>query len=391
MRRVITYVAGVAVLLLLWGMMMAPRAVAGTGSDWYVATWGKDTNDCRSWATACRTIRAAYDKADAVGTIHIGPGVFRETNVLGNRVTLIGAGPNRTIIDGKKEHTVFTVFSEAFVTLRNMTIRNGKTDSPDWAGGIVNWGTLVLDHVIVEHNEGSEGGISSSGVLTMTNSAVVENVASYTTGGIRASGRVYLRNVTLARNRALTSGLAGALRVQGGTTADLVNVTISGNASTYGGGGIDNDGTLRLTNVTLANNTVSSPAHRMIDLYVDGMVTLRNTLILGECRGAGSVVSQGHNLEKGNTCGLTHSTDVTNTDPQLAALAHNGGLGETHALRQGSPAIDAGDDAVCPPTDQRGMGRWDGDGDGRRRCDIGAYEYVPSGVLQKRGYVPVVY
>jgi hypothetical protein len=44
-------------------------------------------------------------------------------------------------------------------------------------------------------------------------------------------------------------------------------------------------------------------------------------------------------------------------------------------LRPGSRAIDAGDNAGCPPDDQRGVARpQDGNGDGAAICDIGAYE-----------------
>ncbi len=44
-------------------------------------------------------------------------------------------------------------------------------------------------------------------------------------------------------------------------------------------------------------------------------------------------------------------------DPQLGPLAANGGPTLTMALLPGSPAIDAGDDANCPATDQRGVTR----------------------------------
>jgi hypothetical protein len=45
-------------------------------------------------------------------------------------------------------------------------------------------------------------------------------------------------------------------------------------------------------------------------------------------------------------------------------------------LAAGSPAIDAGDDAVCPSVDHRGWPRpVDGDGDGDAVCDMGAYEW----------------
>jgi hypothetical protein len=57
------------------------------------------------------------------------------------------------------------------------------------------------------------------------------------------------------------------------------------------------------------------------------------------------------------------------TDPRLAALAGNGGPTATMALLPGSPALEAADSAVCPPTDQRGAPRPIG-----RGCDIGAHE-----------------
>lgn len=44
----------------------------------------------------------------------------------------------------------------------------------------------------------------------------------------------------------------------------------------------------------------------------------------------------------------------------------------------GSPAIDAGDNSVCPPVDILGAPRpADGNEDGSTVCDIGAYEFVP--------------
>ena len=56
-------------------------------------------------------------------------------------------------------------------------------------------------------------------------------------------------------------------------------------------------------------------------------------------------------------------------DPLLAPLANNGGATLTMALGTGSPAINAGDDTRCEPTDQRGVLRPQG-----VHCDIGAYE-----------------
>jgi hypothetical protein len=61
---------------------------------------------------------------------------------------------------------------------------------------------------------------------------------------------------------------------------------------------------------------------------------------------------------------------MNNTDPKLSQLADNGGPTLTMALLPGSPAINAGDPADTPSTDQRGVPRPQGAG-----VDIGAYEY----------------
>ena len=70
---------------------------------------------------------------------------------------------------------------------------------------------------------------------------------------------------------------------------------------------------------------------------------------------------------------------VFNQDPNLdpAGLAYNGGATPTVRLMSGSPAINAGNGAVAPGTDQRGFGRIG-------FPDIGAYEangVVPTVVL----------
>jgi hypothetical protein len=58
-----------------------------------------------------------------------------------------------------------------------------------------------------------------------------------------------------------------------------------------------------------------------------------------------------------------------NKNPQIGALADNGGPTFTRALLAGSPARNAG--AACPAADQRGIARPQGSA-----CDIGAYEVV---------------
>jgi hypothetical protein len=59
MRRF--FVLLVAATLVAAGVLTQSVRAAG---DWYVSTNGNDTNDCRSAATACRTIGVAIERAD---------------------------------------------------------------------------------------------------------------------------------------------------------------------------------------------------------------------------------------------------------------------------------------------------------------------------------------
>ena len=64
-------------------------------------------------------------------------------------------------------------------------------------------------------------------------------------------------------------------------------------------------------------------------------------------------------------------------------MADNGGPTLTHALVEGSPAIDAGTNPLGLTTDQRGLNReFDGDRDGTATVDIGAFELQPATTLR---------
>ena len=94
------------------------------------------------------------------------------------------------------------------------------------------------------------------------------------------------------------------------------------------------------------------------------------------CSGA-EISDGGYNLDSDNTCGFSpDNNSISGQDPKLGALADNGGPTMTHALLEGSPAIDKGK-AFGESTDQRGLPRpsnFVGIVNAADGSDIGAFE-----------------
>ena len=211
------------------------------------------------------------------------------------------------------------------------------------------------------------GGIVNSGMLTVYSTTIRNNTADYSRGaggGILNSqyGTLHLNSSAIVDNRALVG-----LGLYNSGTAIITNTTFGGNQSLGGMdiGAIFNDGTLTMTNATVAGNFGG------INTTITTSLWVKNTLMAnnGSLNCEGGVTSLGHNLDSGNTCNFSSPGDLTNTNPLLASLADYGGGTPTYALLDHSPAIDAGDNAGCPVTDQRGYPRPQG-----AACDIGAYE-----------------
>jgi hypothetical protein len=124
---------------------------------------------------------------------------------------------------------------------------------------------------------------------------------------------------------------------------ELKNVTVAQNSAGRGSGLFNGIGTFRVTNTIVADNSG------------------------GNCEG--TITSGGHNLDTRDTCGFSGPGDISNMNAGLGPLQDNGGSTKTHALPNDSPALEAGDDAACEATDQRGISRPQG-----LHCDMGAFE-----------------
>lgn len=198
---------------------------------------------------------------------------------------------------------------------------------------------------------GGGGAITNfAGSLTVTGSTFTANSANYVGGAVVGFyGLNVLTNNTFAGNSAATSG--GAVMLFDGM---MTHNTFSGN-SAANGSALYVLNQLPMT-VGLANN-----------LMVKGSAGANCLFETPPGETAGEITSS-HNLADDDSCGTGFSVE-TNLANQIGVLGDNGGTTQTVPLLDGSPAIDAGDDTLCPATDQRGMTRPQG-----AACDIGAYE-----------------
>jgi CSLREA domain-containing protein len=313
-----------------------------------------------------------------------------------SNLTINGAGAAITIINGNGNVTgdrVFHIIGSVTVTISGVTIQNGMAASFQngssvsfSGGGIANeFGTLMVTDATVANNSASlnGGGIDNFGSMSLSNVTISGNNAQ-SGGGIYneyfvvGGGSMSLTNVTISGNN--TSG-AGAGVVNGTAgTMSLTNVTISGNnagnSPGYGGGIYINSGSsVSLTNATISGNNVDIGGGIFeYDVLEAPVLQIKNTIVAnnsgGNCE-AYIITSLGHNLSSDNTCALTNTGDLVNTNPLLGPLLNYGGPTLTRALLPGSPAIDAGSPDCPPPaTDQRGVVRPQS-----AACDIGAYEF----------------
>jgi hypothetical protein len=192
-----------------------------------------------------------------------------------------------------------------------------------------------------------------------------------------------MTGVTVYGNICRRDDCAGGIQNFG--TLEMTNCTVSGNQTLSAGGqvgGIFNGGTLRMESSTVTGNTYA-PGEEKADIFGSGggTITVANSLIDADCymEERAVVLSNGYNIESpANTCGFDQTGDqsgVTAEQLNLGPLADNGGPTETHALEAGSKAINKIPASDCDvDEDQRGEPRPE---TGGTMCDVGSVEVQP--------------
>jgi mRNA-degrading endonuclease HigB of HigAB toxin-antitoxin module len=326
---------------------------------------------------------------------------------LSSDISISGTGADKlTIRRPSGSATQFRIFNVTFpsvVNLTGLTITGGYSNNTN-GGGIANNGTLSVTACVISGNVTSTlnngGGIANSDRLTVRDSTISGNES-------RRGGGIY-------------SNTDGAPFTASDTVTILINTTLSGNSVTgsgaYGGGFCNFDGLSYLVNCTITGNSAPAPSANPLQTGGGGVATFgdnltvtrfANTLVVGNIGSdvdfmqgtINSNISLGGNLigtgnSSANFTGQT-TTAAANTILDTT-LANNGGTTPTHALVSGSPALNAGINAIAVnpadaifgdgndvplTTDQRGPGFARVIG----TVDIGAFEGPPAPEIHVTG------
>ena len=244
-------------------------------------------------------------------------------------------------------------------------------------------GNLSLVNIIVTGGTASMGGgIFNEGIVTLFNVEVIGNSANATGGGIENRGTLNVTNSNISFNASTNnSSVARGGGIFNVGEMTLVNTTVSNNTASVGGG-IDGGGTFR--NVTVANNTARIEAGGINTQSIRlGNTILANNTAPNYPDCLGNIASDGYNLIKTLTSDISGTTvgNIIGADPRLDSrgMSFNGGATRTIALLLNSPAIDKGGQVAVNLSDQRGYSRPYNnplivDGPGGDGSDIGAFE-----------------
>jgi hypothetical protein len=298
-----------------------------------------------------------------------GEGVNLKNSTLSNNDALSQGGALRTF-GGDVRITDSTLSANTAVGTGGAIRLNGNSDA-----------TLIRS-TLSNNDAGSGGGLASSGASVAIESSVVSGNTAESAGGLLLYGfysngsSSSVSDTLISGNTAyyagLYSGSGGGAIVTGSsyTPVDFDNVTVTGNTASGVGGGIAAHGNARFTGATIsgntasrgggvwstsqsdtlrnsivANNSATTAAERDLAVYDTTYASFQVAYTLVESTPTGGTITD-----------VTPGSNIIGQDPQLGALAANGGPTQTLKPAAASPAVDQGK-SFGLDHDQRGRNR----------------------------------
>ena len=392
----------------------APRILDGNGDgtavadigaveyfdpSWFFVDSFEDTVDAHPGdgivadANGHRTLRAAIVEANArpgddgivlaPGTYELSiPGSGEDASATGDldvtdstgTLTILGGGADATAIDAQQLDRVLEVASGASLRLLGVTITGGRTEQAGggvqidaggnavierstltknytgFAGGGVHvaGGSVTVEHSTISDNSSAWGGgigsLGANSAITLDHSEILRNTATIEVGGVGSQGTLSITDCTIAGNSSGTGQYGGGGIGTNGSVNGSVTITdsaITNNSSgTVGGGvrlgGSAAGGSVRISRTTISGNTAAQQGGGIYNWNVDAMI--QESTVAGN-----SAVSDGGGVVNDSTATLTlvNVTVSGNTALHGGGLINAGDLTVTNSTITNNSATDA--------------------------------------------------
>ena len=336
--------------------------------------------------------------------------------------TVVDGNGHSVTISGDNTVPVFMV-NHVALTMKGLTIANGRNTSEGGGGVSAFGGTVNIDHSTLDDNSAYDGAVYCKGCTlnvshsTFSSNICVEEGGMCYGGGISTypGGIVAVSDSTFSGNIAITGGaIFSNCSPYEPSFLSVTRSTFTNNVATqWGGGAIGTCSEAVVSNSTFYGNSAAEESYDSVGGAIAnaGPLTVINSTFWGNSGyGAGGIYNNDYNenatvllqnsIVANSTLGANCYGDITdgggnlsypdmscggiNVDPLLGELQDNGGPTLTMAPGPGSPGIEAAVDAICAADpvdnlDQRGVVRPQG-----THCDIGAVEQAPYTLVLSR-------
>lgn len=318
-------------------------------TSYHVKTDGSDMNDGLSWENAFATFSKAYTTAAGGSIIKAAQGTFVFTSQLTfNKSLTLKGGYNP--VTGEQDYSNKTII-DGNNAIRMMYIQDA-------------WLNVTMDNFIFQNGNNPTG----YGVVAFVGRGTISNC-------------IFRNNKALATN--MGGGALGFSGTPSGGETFIVNCVFHNNSG-YNGGAIFFGGarTLNIINSTIADNTCVSGDGGGIYYGATAILNLRNSIMWGNKKGASNQIrgtgttNLNHNIiegGKGQVAGTVNVINDDDTDAKNSNPLFVDNVVDNYKLQTGSPAINAGDNALIPAgttTDVKGESRIL-----NTTVDLGAYEF----------------
>jgi hypothetical protein len=320
----------VAVVAIVAGLMVLATMTLSKGAQAKTPSVDRVLNvDTSIWYP---TIQAAIDAPPTTHghTLSLTQGIYLENIVISKSLTLTASDPLSTVLDGDNLGRVISITPGVSVSIANVTIQNGQVIDGGNGGGIANQGVLTLTNSRVMNNWVSffdnipgGGGVYNTGTMSVISSTISHNTATGIDDvglGIANLGTLRISDSVIGQNYNYVSPPPGFALYNAGEVS-LHNVTISQTT----GAGIHNHagGVLSLSSSVVSHNGGNLTG----GIYNNGLMTVTASLVIANSTGIGGFTAyrEAGGIFNNNTLTVLSSTISENKSCEAGSGVYNAG------------------------------------------------------------------